>query len=121
MKLRFKGNTLRLRLNQTEVMLLADGATLKEAISFPGDTSLSYQLAPAHTSAASFTGNVIKIAIPRENISAWAKGDDIGLYFDFSAASEPLRVAIEKDLECVDGPIEERDLDAFPRLAGKNC
>jgi hypothetical protein len=42
----------------------------------------------------------------------WARGDEIGFYF----VVEPgLKVAIEKDLECVDGPEEEKDPDAFPR------
>lgn len=121
MKLRFKGNTLRLRLNQTEVRRLAEGATLKETVSFPGNADLSYVLSAAAISGATFSDGIIRISAPLDALSKWAAGEDIGLYLDFAAAPEPLRVAIEKDLECVDGPAEERNLDAFPRLVGKNC
>jgi hypothetical protein len=121
MKLRFKGNTLRLRLNQTEVRRLAEGATLKETVSFPGNADLSYVLSAAATPSATFSAGVIRIAAPTDALSLWAAGDDLGLYLDFAATPEPLRIAIEKDLECVDGPPEDRDVDAFPRMVGKNC
>lgn len=121
MKLRFKGNTLRLRLNQKEVGILIHGQALRETVAFPGDTSLTYCLASDQHPAASLSGNVIRIAAPADALSHWAAGNDIGLYFDFPATPTPLKVAIEKDLECVDGPPEDRDLDAYPRLSGKNC
>jgi hypothetical protein len=43
------------------------------------------------------------------------------MYFDVAADGASLRIAIEKDLECVDGPEEERDPEAFPRGISKNC
>jgi len=121
MKLRFKGNTLRLRLNQTEVRRLAEGATLKETVSFPGNAGLSYALSAATAPSATFSDGIIRISAPLDALTSWAAGDDLGLYLDFAATPEPLKVAIEKDLECVDGPPEDRDFDAFPRLVGKNC
>jgi hypothetical protein len=54
-------------------------------------------------------------------ISNWAHSDSVGIYFEIPANGARLQVAIEKDLECVDGPPEERDPDAFPRSVGKVC
>ena len=42
-------------------------------------------------------------------------------YFDLPADRSVLTVAIEKDLECVDGPPEEKDPEAFPRAIEKAC
>jgi hypothetical protein len=107
MKLRFRQNNLRLRVNQREVDELASGTALEEDVSFPGNARMRYILEPygQHTAAASFE---------------WANSEAIGMYFDLPANGSVLRVAIEKDLECVDGPPEERDPDAFPR-SGKTC
>jgi hypothetical protein len=122
MKLRFRENSLRLRLNQREVARLASGGALEERVVFPGNASLSYILSPAADSSpeASFRDGAIRIATPKNMIEPWAADDSIGVYFDVPAGSAPLKIAIEKDLECLDLPPEERDPDAFPREA-KSC
>lgn len=117
MKLRFRDNSLRLRLNQKEVQQLASGEALTERIYFPGNSDLSYILksdagADPH---AFYSNGSIQIAAPRKLVSEWAHSEEVGLYFTLATTAEPLKVAIEKDLECIDGPVEERDPDAFPR------
>lgn len=123
MKLRFRGNTLRLRINQREVQLLAAGVPLQEQVVFPGMTRLQYILEPVAEIApmASFLENTIRVAIPANEIGNWAVNEEIGLYFDLPAGEGTLRLLVEKDLECIDGPPEERDPDAFVRIPGKNC
>ncbi|HZQ52383.1 MAG TPA: hypothetical protein VFB14_09310 [Bryobacteraceae bacterium] len=123
MKLRFRKNSLRLRVNRREVESLAAGQTIEEQIYFPGDALISYVLetVPTGPATASFRQGVIRVAAPREEIQNWAHGDAIGLYFDLPASGAALKVAVEKDLECVDGPPEEREPYAFPRSTGKNC
>jgi hypothetical protein len=118
MKLRFKGNTLRLRLNRSEVMRLAAGSAIEEEVVFPGSAKLSYVLRPTEAgSSATFDAGVITISAPRHEFQSWSASDEIGLYFDLST----LKIAIEKDLECLDGPRSERDPDAFPRSAALPC
>jgi hypothetical protein len=119
MKLRFRENSLRLRVNRPEVEELAAGGSLEERIDFPGGTHLAYLLesspeSPAHVS---FRDGVIRVSVPDWEVKDWAKTDAIGLYFHVEAGHKPLKVAIEKDLECIEGPREERDPDAFPRGA----
>jgi len=122
MKLRFRGNSLRLRVNQREVEGLSAGRPLTESVHFPGDAELGYTLesAPARTAKVEFRSGVIRVAVPEASVREWARTDEIGMYFDLPANGSSLKVAIEKDLECIDGPAEERDPDAFPR-SGKNC
>jgi hypothetical protein len=122
MKLRFRANNLRLRVNQREVQSLAAGRVLVEYVVFPGDTQLEYTLASATTGAptACFTNGSIQVLAPEKQLADWARGEEVGLYFDLPANGTTLKVAIEKDLECIDGPLDEHDPDAFPRT-GKNC
>jgi hypothetical protein len=124
MKLRFRNNSIRLRLNQTEVRALASGSPLQETVLFPGLTRLTYVLEPSarFEPQASFLGGEIRIAAPPGELRTWAEGESIGMYFDLpSGPDTTLRVAIEKDLECVDAPVEEHDPNAFPRQMRKNC
>jgi hypothetical protein len=124
MKLRIRANTLRLRLNQKEVEKLAAGEVLREAIEFPGSTSLSYLLkvAQAAEAQAFFEAGRIHIIVPRVQILHWAENDELGIYFQLPTGAEPLKIAVEKDLVCIDGPAEEQDPLAFPReMAEKVC
>jgi uncharacterized protein DUF7009 len=115
MKLRFGKNSLRLRVNRLEVERLATGQELTERISFAGGATLDYILIPSAVAqrAAEFDGKVIRVTAP---LGDWARGSEIGFYF----AVEPgLKVAVEKDLECVDGREDEKDPYAYPRT--KTC
>ncbi len=122
MKLRFRKNSLRLRLNRREVDGLAAGISLEECIYFPGNALIRYVLEASAQSSprASFEDSTIRISAPQQMVRDWVENDVIGIYFELPANSTELRIAIEKDLECVEGPAEERDPDAFPRPS-KNC
>jgi hypothetical protein len=115
MKLRFRDNSLRLRVNQKEVEKLAAGQELAESVHF-GSTTLSYVLTPTTEakSTADFDGKRIRVTA---SLGGWAESEEIGFYFE---VAPKLKVAIEKDLECVDGPENEKDPHAFPRDS-KNC
>jgi len=109
MKLRFRHNSLRLRVNQREVEMLADGKTLREQVAFAGGVTLDYSLSANAKNSADFDGRAIRVTAP---LTEWARGGDIGFYFEVEPG---LKVAIEKDLECIDGPEDEKDPHAYPR------
>jgi hypothetical protein len=115
MKLRFRKNSLRLRVNRLEVERLAAGQELAERISFAGGATLDYVLtsSPVALRAAEFDGKAIRVTAP---LADWARGGEIGFYFEVEPG---LKVAIEKDLECVDGSEDEKDPYSFPRA--KTC
>ena len=123
MKLRFRNNSVRLRLNQREVEKIAAGSPLEEQVAFPEGKVFSYILetVPGAEPDISFKHGVIRVCAPDPTIKAWATSESIGIYFEFPVSDSILKVAIEKDLECTDGPAAERDPNAFPRRAGKNC
>ena len=96
---------------------------LEEQVVFPGHARLSYILEAAETAtAARFDSGVITVSAPLRDVQSWAASDEVGLYFDLQAEQKVLRIAVEKDLECVDGAPAERDPDAFPRPdAARSC
>jgi len=116
MKLRFRGNNLRLRVNQKEVEILADGGELRESITFAGGATLGYVLTSALNetlSTADFDGKTIRVVAA---LRPWARSTEIGFYFNVEPS---LKVSVEKDLECVDGPEDEKDPHAFPRKSAR--
>ncbi len=123
MKLRLRGNSVRLRLNQREVEALAAGRVLSEGVLFPAGNSFVYTLEPSSSStpAASFRDGVICIRAPASTLREWAANDSIGLYFDISGVGSSLKVTIEKDLECANETLEERDPYAYPRSNDNQC
>ncbi|HMJ61523.1 MAG TPA: hypothetical protein VK493_07145 [Bryobacteraceae bacterium] len=123
MKLRFRGNSVRLRLNQREVAALAAGRVLSEGVLFPAGNSFVYTLEPSASpiAAASFRDGVICVKAPASTLREWAENDSIGLYFDLPGIGSSLNVTIEKDLECVNETAEERDPHAYPRSNDGPC
>jgi hypothetical protein len=119
MKLRFRKNSLRLRLNRNEVLALAEDKSLRESVAFPGGGLFSYQLSAVKGGSASaiFLDGIIRVALPADGIREWSSSDEIGLYYKLDTTAGPLDIAVEKDLECVDAPDEERDPFAYPRKA----
>jgi hypothetical protein len=109
-------------LNRPEVDRLGTGIRLREVVNFPGGAEMSYSLEMAGIEpSASFDNGDIRLTVPRLDAAEWAHTDAIGMYFDLPAEGASLRIAIEKDLECVDEAEEERDPEAFPRGISKNC
>jgi uncharacterized protein DUF7009 len=118
MKLRLRGNSLRLRLNQNDAAELASGRTLVETLTFPGGANFQYTLAAPESSidaSAQLVASTIAVTLPEERVKRWAAADDVGIYFELAAGDSVLKVAVEKDLECLDAPPEERDPFAYPR------
>jgi hypothetical protein len=122
-KLRFRKNSLRLRLNQREVQSFASGAAVTEEVVFPGPARMTYSLRASRGDSpqAIYEGGHISVLAPEAVVHEWAGGEQIGLYFELPAGASALTIAIEKDLECIDGPPEEKDPDAFPRIVEKVC
>jgi hypothetical protein len=122
MKLRFRHNSLRLRVNRREVEGLSTGHSLREQVQFPGDAEFTYVLERAASASpeVQFNAGVVRVALPAAEIENWASTDAVGVYFELPANGSRLKVAVEKDLECVDGAPDESDPDAYPR-SGKNC
>jgi len=117
-KLRVRGDTLRLRLTRGETEAIGRGEPVAETTRFPDGTSLRYELVPAATRAArqvaGVNGTRICIEIPRGDAAAWADSNEVGLTGDGPFRVGPLSVLVEKDFACLAPRAGEQELDTFP-------
>lgn len=120
MKLRIKGNSIRLRLGQSEVRRLAIEGTIEETTVFgpSKEERFGYALVASAELAdvsASYAGRCIVIHVPTGVILRWAETDEVSIHAVQGAADESdLLILIEKDFECIDAPSDESQDDAFP-------
>lgn len=116
MKLRIKGNSLRLRLTQGEVAELAAEGSVRETVSF-GDRSLGYEIRSVRDAAdvsGDLDGLSIVVSVPEQTLNDWAKSDAVSIEHDGTPS-----VLIEKDFACLSERKNEDDADAFPNPRGK--
>lgn len=127
MKLRLKGNSLRLRVTRSELARLQAGQRIEETILFPAnnDARLSYALQvgshsqPVHVA---FALQQIVVSVSQDQLVSWSDEHQVGIYASLAInESKNLEVAIEKDFACLDLSDEDnKDTFANP-MAGKAC
>ncbi len=121
MKLRLKGNSLRLRLTQSEVARLGDGGRVEEIVRFGANENqiLVYELVvepEAETLTASFQNNRITVKLPRDLARELVETERVGVGGEQVLGNETdaLSLLIEKDFACLDPASGEDQSDAFP-------
>lgn len=123
MKLRIHRNSLRLRLNRSEIEQLRKTGICAGALRFGPDSQLTYTLeTSAHVNVidAQYRQDCIRVLLPFDMAQEWADSDQVSLSVHRADDSGP-SLLIEKDFHCLHG--DERnpsdDADTFPNpLAG---
>jgi|ERR1035437_6121548 hypothetical protein len=121
MKLRIKGNSIRLRLLQSEVAKLIEASSISESIIF-GSTAndvLTYTLISSKEEngvAARLVGNEIVIIVPEATATTWASTDAVSIEANqhIEETGDNLAILIEKDMACSSRPDDPDNADAFP-------
>jgi len=120
MKLRIKGNSIRLRLGQSEVRRVAIDGTVEESTVFgpSKEECFGYALCASPESlqvSASFADRRLVIHVPTRVMHQWATTDQVGIRAHQRTMDDSeLLILIEKDFECIDAPPDESPEDAFP-------
>jgi Family of unknown function (DUF7009) len=130
-KLRIRGNSIRLRLSQSEVAQLAQNGRVNDSTRFSAapEGRLSYTLesspsAPEVFAGLSLSRGEIRITIPQSQTQEWANSELVGLQHTQPIdGDETLSILIEKDFQCLTPRPGEDQSDNFQNpLAGKkNC
>ncbi len=111
MKIRIKGNTIRLRLSKSEVAFFEKEKQISEETNF-GNSSFTYQLITdvnADSIKASLQNNCISVHIPAEDSLKWTSSNLVGLSNDMNVCNDKkLFILIEKDFKCLDETIEDQ-------------
>jgi len=118
MKLRMRGNSLRLRISPSEMGRLLDTGRIEETIHFALDHNarLTYALehnAEAKSMSVRYRPQEMTVVISSGGMRQWASGPDVGLYGETITSNGTLQLAIEKDFACLDKSDGE-NADTFP-------
>jgi len=132
MKLRIRGNSLRLRLLRGEVEQFGKTGRITETIRFgtSAATQLSYVLeadGEARQISAKFSDNKVTVMIPDQMARTWIESGQVSLMSDQpiengeqnGTSESVLKILIEKDFVCLDREDDPDNIDAFPHPTGK--
>lgn len=123
MKLRIKGNSIRLRLTRSEVAAVAAEGRLENRTDL-GNRSFGYAIVvsgSANELSARFDDDCITLVIAKSSIASWASGEDVGVYGEqVTSNGQILTITVEKDFRCLDRSRSEDDeADNYPHPALK--
>ena len=118
MKLRIQGNSLRLRLTQSEVEAFGERGHVEGRIRFRPGEFMVYALEASdivsHLAARYVEGRVT-VQVPSAWVSVWVETNQVGMEGEQRIeGDEVLSILVEKDFKCLHGPASRQEEDAFP-------
>jgi hypothetical protein len=127
LKLRIKGNSLRLRVTRSELDMLVRNGRIEDTIwlGIGADCCLTYAL-----ESSDYLSDVmlrciapeVAVQVPARMAAVWRNSDQVGIYTTVDLGLRGMvELTIEKDFACLDRS-DEDNLDTFPNpLAGAVC
>ena len=127
MKLRVKGNSLRLRVSRSELARFQAGVRIEETIHFTAapEAKLTYALESAlqpFPVRVRYGFHEVTVILSEDQARVWGAENEVGVYTSVDIGSAgSLDVLVEKDFACLDrSDAENEDTFANP-LAGAHC
>jgi hypothetical protein len=124
MKLRIKGNSLRLRVSRSEFAHFQAGGRIEETIRFADapEARLTYALESAAQSPpvrVQYGFRDVTVILSKEQARTWEAESEVGVYSNLGIGSAgSLAVTVEKDFACLDRSDENEDTFANPNAGG---
>ena len=116
MKLRIKGNSIRIRLTKTEVAQFGEKGYWEEKTEF-GNTTLTYAIqkdSAAKELSAKMEGTTITMILPESIANEWTSTNIVGFQNQYQLPTgTELFLLIEKDFVCLDNTFEDQS-DNYP-------
>jgi hypothetical protein len=118
MKLRIKGDFMRLRVSRSELEKLQNGERIDDTIHFSAapESHLTYGLqltAQSTPVRVQWEPHRVTVLLSEEQMTSWAMEEEVGIYATFDLGPNgSLDVLVEKDFACLDRSDEE-NLDTF--------
>ena len=125
MKLRIRGNSIRLRLTKSDIALFAAAGTVEERVEFGfAKPALCYRLEripDEDTTRARFEDACLSISIPAADADNWIESEQVGIEATQPIDNEKvLRILVEKNFACLAERVNEDDSDAFTNPRATN-
>jgi hypothetical protein len=117
-KLRIDGDSLRLRLNRSDIEQFRQTGVCTESLRFGSDSRLTYMLETSSeltAMATEYRQDCIRVLVPVAMAQEWVGSDQISLSRDCVDGEAP-SLLIEKDFQCLhrDSTNPNYDAEAFP-------
>jgi hypothetical protein len=117
MKIRIKGNSIRMRLTRSEVEQLGRDGYIEERTDFGNNHLFLYALRTTNDSdqlSASFVGIKITMLVPAAMAADWATSDTVGFSGSMDLGNgTSLSLLLEKDFRCIDADVKEDQSDNY--------
>ena len=128
MKLRIKGNSLRIRVGRSEFERLLSHGRIEDSIQFTpaSDVSFTYALEVSDTgdplTQVRYSPCQVAVTLTLKQVDLWSHEAEVGIRAQVPIGNgNSLEVLVEKDFACLDrGEEENTDTFANPH-AGNNC
>lgn len=116
MKIRIKGNAVRIRLTRSEVAQLGEAGAVREETHFPTGT-FTYEVVRSgkhEVLSASLEDRLIRFYLPEELAAAWPGNETVGYENWVTINTETtLHLLLEKDFQCLEVRGEDES-DQYP-------
>lgn len=122
MKLRVRGDSMRLRLTRGEVERLAAGEAVTDALRFGGGVALETCVVTGDVAAPGARMDVagggatvtVTVTLPADATRRWAASDEEGIEATQPHDAGALRIVVQKDFACLAPRAGDDDVDTFP-------
>ncbi len=117
MKIRILGNSIRLRLSQTEISVLNESKSVEEAVEF-AKRKFSYGIRVTSDEEVTVTyeNDAVMVNLPEAIATPWLTTEQVGIEKAVSQENAPdIRVLLEKDFACLVPRPGEEDLYPNPQ------
>jgi hypothetical protein len=123
MKLRLKGNAVRLRLTQPELDRLRDDGRVTEHVVFGPGCRFTYALeaVPLEALSVRYQPDRLTVLLPAAWVERWTTTSQVGFSGDVEVGDGTVvKVLVEKDFKCLHRRPEDQEQGAFPHpMAGE--
>jgi hypothetical protein len=124
MKLRIRGNSVRIRLSQTELEQLVEGGIAEDRVQFSREAELAYRVkvVPHGDVRAELGASELTVTLSQALLERWLDPEEVTI-----RAEQPiddgrsLAILIEKDFACLVPREGEDDSDLFPNPSREAC
>ena len=118
MKLRIHRNSLRLRLNRSDVEQFRKTGICADVIRFGPASQLTYTLETSSNwreMEARYNQDCIRVLVPLEMAQQWTDSDQVSLFLERDANNGP-SLLVEKDFQCLHSDARDlsEDADSYP-------
>jgi hypothetical protein len=116
MKLRIRGNSVRIRVSQPELTQIAEAGAAEDSVQFGPGAQLRYrvEVTPAGPVAADFTGPLLRVSVPKSEVERWLGPSEVAIEGSQAVGGgERLKILVEKDYTCLAPRSGEDDSDLF--------